>query len=1321
MLPQINEKSDLVIASFVPALLRRQFNNSPSRKPKSELIGDHAALLWIDICSFSILSNRLLLDQVKGVEQLSKILQNHYDYVLNLFIKFGGEPMVFAGDGVLAAWNCTSAELPEMSQNAIACAQEILNNKGAFDDLGNPLSLHAVTACGSCQLLELGGTDKRWLYTVLGEALNDLRHTSKNREPGKVLLSPAVLKTLNGKVKYVPAAFNSGILDDRINNFPVSREPDFFLSPAAINTLKFYLPKPLSYYLDFDQLKWIDELRPVTIVFTQLHSALPNSNEGTELLQSAVKIITPIVVKHDGILNQVWLDEKAANILIIFGPPPSAHKDNPIRGLLTAIDINEALNRAGFINSIGVSSGKAFCGLLGNNILRQYTVIGDVVNLGARLAQLQLKQVCCDETTMKASRYEFNFSQPKMVIIKGLAEKECIWELESGTIKEEHKFLEMQVIGRNNELALFQSCFSRAFSGERVSLILEGESGIGKSKLIGDFQHTIQSNGGCVLTGSGDPVEREIPYSSWRAIFSTLMSLDIETDQQAKQNIIVNFLGDELADLASLLNVVFAFDIPESETVRSFSIQQRFTETKKLLVKLISRAADKNPLLIIFDDAIWLDHESWKLVIEIAAKVKRCFIIVSVQTSLDIKEIQLLKDAGAIHHQLKGLSKQEQLKFICNALGVSDVSTEINNILITLSKGNPFFCLELIQALINEETIVFNNGSCKLADGINLENFPLPETITGTLSRRIDGLEQGPKLALKVASVTGLRFSTDLIQNIFPISKEKTLVPTFLGKDNKMGLLWRETVDGSRGYTFNNAITRDVAYEMLLFEQKQELHLRIAEWYEDTFEKNLAPFYARLAFHWEKAGENIKAADYLEKQSVRLFSTGFARQSVDIGLRGVELLGVRIAREPSDIGPKIGENMAVIAALMADRSPSDLLSLQILNDVKKELAISMLLRIAPFAFQSQQIDLFALISVTCLRMTLEHGSSKAVADVYSMYSVIYIGMTGDHIGAYSWSELAMKADKKNGKTLFSRAAFVHTWFHNHWVNPFTTSLPLALTAADAGFAAGDILFACFNLSGYVVYLSACGKPLQEVKDFARAHIALNQKRVMNAAFHLILELQFAKALAGETTDYLTLTDDEYNEDLDISSICKTELGNQVGYCLVARVKLHTHYGNWQNALDWADQVTPLLKAIEGQVAEIDLVQFKAIAALTGVLKGDSVDRHKLIVLAANSVQTMQNWAEICPVNFKHKALFLKAFLEGVEGDYMKSEELFANAEELAVAGGFLNDIAQLHECRLILQKYQNKPLTALQPALNSYKIWGAHGKVAYLKKLYADA
>ncbi|MEO8796224.1 MAG: AAA family ATPase, partial [Daejeonella sp.] len=851
-----NKQSDLIIASFVPALLRNQFEEFPSRTPKSELIGDHAVLLWIDICSFSPLSNRLLLDQEKGVEQLSKILQEHYDFVLNLIVKFGGEPMVFAGDGVFAAWPCKEEELFANAETVCACAQEVLANQGATDDLGNPLLLHVVAACGSCELLELGGIDGRWLYTVLGEALNDLSLTAKNREPGNILLSSAILKVLNGKYQSHPVKHNSAVLDEKVNITLQLDETPVYLQPQSISTLKSFLPSPISKKIDFDRLKWIDELRNVTIVFTQLHGTVSGSTAASGILQKAVEYITPVVVKHDGILNQVWIDEKAANILIIFGPPPSAHSDNPVRGLLTAIEVKKALSDAGFVNSVGVTSGKAFCGILGNDILRQYTVIGDVVNLGSRLAQLQLTNVCCDETTMKASRGEFTFTQPKMVIIKGLVEKEQIWELESSSIKSGNNNLEIPVIGRHNELSLFHMCFSRAQGGEGISLILEGESGLGKTKLLSSFQSLMEEDNQLVLTGSGDSVERGNPYFAWRRIFSKLMGLNLLNADQDKKETILNFLGEEFANLLSLLNILFVSDFPESEYVRSLSDQQKVDETKKLLLNLLAREAKKHTLIILIDNSIWLDEASWKLAIEVSTQIKNCFTVISVQSAEGVKYITEWKSAGAIFYQLKGLLEKDQLSLISHAFGVKHVDEEINKTLISLSKGNPFFCFELIQALIDDGSVSITDGQCKLSKGISLDKFRLPETIQGTLSRRIDSLDQGPKLALKIASVTGMRFSTELVKNIFPISNERELVPDFLSRDNKVGLLWQDMIDGSQGYTFNNAITREVAYEMLLFNQKKELHSEIARWYEVNFKHNLTPFYTRLAFHWEKAGEN---------------------------------------------------------------------------------------------------------------------------------------------------------------------------------------------------------------------------------------------------------------------------------------------------------------------------------------------------------------------------------------------------------------------------------------------------------------------------------
>src|SRR5262249_24346232 len=160
----------------------------------------------------------------------------------------------------------------------------------------------------------------------------------------------------------------------------------------------------------------------------------------------------------------------------------------------------------------------------------------------------------------------------------------------------------------------------------------------------------------------------------------------------------------------------------------------------------------------------------------------------------------------------------------------------------------------------------------------------------------------------------------------------------------------------------------------------------------------------------------------------------------------------------------------------------------------------------------------------------------------------------DAAGAYQWSQLALDYDAKTGSSARSRVAFIHSWFHNHWVRPFATSIADSLEAAERGLSSGDILFGCYNLSAHVVYLAAAGAPLEQVIERGREHHGRNGRRVVNAAFHCLHEMQIAKALAGKTRAPLSLTDDEVDEERDLGSICVTDYYNQIGYYLVSRVK-----------------------------------------------------------------------------------------------------------------------------------------------------------------------
>ena len=1298
-----DDQPELIIASFVPQLLREAFSRAPDRTP-GELLGEEAALLWIDICDFSPLSNRLLQDRVNGVEKISTILKNHYDPVLTLIRKYGGQPVLFAGDGVLAAWPCSPGGLREAALQATACGDAILRAPGATDDRGAPLCLHVVVAAGACRLLEIAGMHGRWHYTVMGDALRDLRTCVTTRRPGDLLVSANIMALLRHDHEIDGITADAGILQVLQTPSPDKEPIPLTFDQQAKETLELFIPRPVAFSLDAAHLQWVDELRPVTIVFTQLYHIDPDTTTASRIMQQAVNVIAPILTRYNGILSQTWFDEKAANLLIVFGPPPAAHKDNPFRGVATALQMKELLSAEGFDACVGVASGKAFCGILGNDDLRQYTVIGDVVNFAARLAQLQLGQITCDEATMKATSDDFYYTDPLVVPIKGHGDKVKVWNPVSRE-GQSHKLEGHPLVGRKKELRLLDEVFNRATAGKSAALAFIGESGSGKSRLLKDFRNKISGQPVESFAGAGDPVEQYTPYYSWRSILASLTGTDALMGKAGMEETLNAYLGEDFKEKSGLLNAVLASDIPDSDYIRSLTTQQRESETRKLILAILQRAASSKPLVLTIDDAHWMDEASWQLASAIIGQVKNCLLILALEPSSTMY-MEQFEDAGARLHFLEPLTTEEQEALIKAILSVEEVDTAVTHSIAQSSKGSPFYCVEMIQALQQEGALHIEQNKCLPTSADSLDKLPLPETIQGMIRMRLDSIEQGPKLALKVASVTGMRFATELVRDIFPINHERSMVPAFLRENYRAGLIIREQIDGGNGYSFHNGITREVAYEMILSEQKKKLHQDIANWYETNFQQNLNVLYARLAYHWEKAGNLTRAADYLEKESIHLFSNGFARQSVDVGLKGVNLLGVQIERDPKLIGPAIGANMGRIMALMGDRKPADLTNLPALEDPVTDRILLMLLRIGPLAFQSQQIELFALISLTCLRMTLEQGSGSAAADVYSMYSPIYRGMTGDRAGAYAWSQLALEMDKKNQHSLFSRVAFVHTWFHNHWSHPFHHSLSLSLEAAEHGFATGDILFACFNLSGHVVYMTACGHRLPDIKEKARAHMDRNEKRVMNAAFHLILELQFAKALAGETEHPLSLTDHEYDEGKDLASIFHTELGNQIGYYLVARVKLHLHQGDWKGALDWAEKTIPLRPAIEGQVAEVDLVQYETLASLAGLLTNGS--HSDLMEKALAGISTMRHWAGLCPANFEHKALLLEGIFTGIKEDPLQAEEQLQQALALAEQAGFLQDIALIQRYRHQLAARQgNEAATTAAEMKSAYESWGA--------------
>ncbi|NTS42094.1 AAA family ATPase [Flavisolibacter sp. BT320] len=1312
----VRMQPDLAL-SFVPAALRRKYAGFPLRDRDLTEDESPATLLWIDIRNFSPLCNRLMKNVDTGVEQITDILNHHYDCVLNTIHRHGGEPLFFVGDGLMAAWFSDQYPPEEAIALAAACAFEILEEETVCDDRGDHLSKHAVIAYGECRLVEFEGVMGNRLYNFYGNAFSAIVAASKNVVPDRLLISNTALRYLGNEIKNIELEHDTSMLVEKpVTCLPPER-PDVELTPAATKKLQSFLQQTLVFPLDAERLKWIAERRPVTVLFVRISHSAEKADINLKQLRESVALATPLVRKYDGLLNQVWMEEKQSNILICFGPPPSAHMDNPERCVSLALALQALLRKAGFANSMGLSTGTTYCGIIGNDILRQYTVIGDVVNLSARMAGAGSDHIFCDKNTFAACNKTVRFKPPVTQMLKGFADPIFLYEPEMVLPPTATKTIRQVSIGREAELAVLVDACQKAIAGQGSTVVVTGENGVGKTKLLEDFRGQSQAGAHRMFSAYGEAINRHTPYAIWTGIFSALFQLeDLSTLYHNAQ--LQAQLEARYGTKAGLLNAVLPIRLAESDEVKSLSERQRVVATHDFLLQVLKDESEKQALVIVMDDAHLVDEHSWQLLTAVSASLNHCLLVLSFLKS---------DDSAGVLSSLSNLRKidLEELpdvaieKLICAKLNTDSVEREVSQLVIRVAKGNPFFCIELIQSLLDQQWLRMEEGRCRFDASANLSLLSIPETVRGAVRRRIDQLDRGSRLTLKVASVVGNRFGGKVVDAIYPIKAERDWVPAYLTTAAKAGFLKSQVVDHMNGYLFSNATTFEVAYEMTLAEQRKFLHRETALWYETYFQHNLPPFYVRLAHHFLHAGEITKAVAYYEKEAIRLFRLGFVKQALAVGLEGVRLLGQEVDRDPALIGPAIMTHVGFISTYMQGRQIPALLHHKPLQNENTEKLVELLLELCPFAHQCQEAELFALMAILSLRRTLEEGNGPLAAEVYAMYAIIHKSLTGDTAGSMAWSQLAMNLDRQNGETRKARVSFIHCWFIAHWLVPHKDLVPVAGRGADAGFASGDITFACFCLSLEVVLMVTAGMPLQEIVQKAEAYQTRNNYMVLNARFHLLHEVQVAKALQGRTKSFTSLSDADRNEEEEIANICNTELYNQIGYYFISKQKLHAHFGNWKEAIAWGEKAVPVLPAFVHQPGQIDLVQFTVLAALYAAAEEDSEESHLYQEKADTGLKSMQDWTETCPQNFAHKLWLLIGIKRGLLGDMQAAEPLLQKAASAAKATGYWHDQGLAFEHLARIQVEAGLPYeVAAKAAVAAYKKWGAFGKVTYLQKLF---
>jgi class 3 adenylate cyclase/tetratricopeptide (TPR) repeat protein len=877
------------VISYVPRLAIRRKLADPTPLKGPEIEGFPAAVLLADVSGFTALTETLAQRGPEGAEDMTRAINSYFGRLIDIIQAHGGDIVKFAGDAMLILWPVLdeSTDLTEQTLRAAECGLSLQRQVGTVETIpGAPLSLHAAVGAGDMALAQLGGVFGRWESVVMGPALAgmaDAAHLSKN---GEVVSTPEAWAQISAKTRGTSLEHDCVRLED-INEPPAPRPLPVLNAPQAVEgALKSFLPGAVKFRMEAGQADWLAELRPVTVLFVNL----PDLGHDTpiERAQELMQVLQTSTYRFEGSINKLSVDEKGVSLVAALGLPPLSHYDDSPRGVGVALTIKEKLDAMGIRCSIGVASGRAFCGEVGNQHRREYTIMGDVVNLAARLMQAARGGICCDVTTQLASKSSYDFEALPAIPLKGKTGLFAIFK----PLAKLRKRLpsEVRLVGRTAErIAIGTALQTLRESRETWVLLIEGEAGIGKSALLGYAAAQATALRCKIMSGSADAVEQQTPYLSWRHVLTELFGIADDDDPDTRRNKVVARLELRLEEvpLAPLLNTMLPLDFPETEFTTHLDAQVRARMAHDLLCRQLREAAAMEPLVVILDDVHWMDSASWSLAKTVTQKVQSVLLILA-SRPLGEKppaELEAMLAGGGKAIRPTQMSSEEVGTLVCQRLGVDHVPEELEALIAERTGGHPLFVEEVAYTLRDSGALIIEGGNCSVGD---LRNLNLPGTVQGVITSRIDRLPPGEQLTLKLAACIGRIFDPRILGAIHPLEEVRKHIANHLETFASSDLTSREIVDNESVEAFKSAVIRDVAYSLLLFAQRKEVHRSIAEWYERECKNDLASNYPLLAHHWAMADVPEKAADYLEKAGQTAVRSFAYKEAADQFSRALE-------------------------------------------------------------------------------------------------------------------------------------------------------------------------------------------------------------------------------------------------------------------------------------------------------------------------------------------------------------------------------------------------------------------------------------------------
>ena len=575
-------------------------------------------------------------------------------------------------------------------------------------------------------------------------------------------------------------------------------------------------------------------------------------------------------------------------LTVVFGAP-AAYEDDAERAVQTAWYMVRYLREPTYQTEkvpltfqVAVSQGDVVAGHIGPRFQTQFVVKGEAVQVAQRVAEsAPAGTVWVTEPVRAATERLFIYQPTSPHVVARLADQapstgsgQALWELAG--LREQPgparglPGLEARLIGRETVLHSMTDLSQNLDRSIGGLIWIEGEPGIGKSRLVKEFAASIATTGTLVWAGTCSPQKSGSAF----ALFSDLLAqaLDLQptdTPNQIRARLDQTFQAwprDAQVTRPYLEMLLGVWpDGLHGERLASLEPDQLRQQTFVALRRLFKSLASEQPLVILLDDLHWIDPMSAELMqflLTIVASAPVLFVCAQRRQGADspndrLVRVQSLIPTQTVRLRLKRLSTTESETLLAELLPQAKLPATLRTTVLEQGEGNPYFIEEFVRLLIEQGYLQHRQGRWEMNPDLALNDLPLPTSLETLIRSRIDALPPELKQLMQNAAVIGAPFETSLLESVAELSNVEATLRRLESR-----LLVQRGSEADQ-WSFNHSMIETVVYNAMLKARRKTLHLSVARALEARWAGAEADHAEQLAYHFTRADENAQALTYL--------------------------------------------------------------------------------------------------------------------------------------------------------------------------------------------------------------------------------------------------------------------------------------------------------------------------------------------------------------------------------------------------------------------------------------------------------------------------